>query len=162
MSDVTHLNQMYIHSREQFLILESRFPAGADTSLMAPPGLPVVGYPATGASGAKGVCHGIVAYPLNTQLDTTPISDFTFIFNIIFVIMCFVLGPRLPPFPIPFNICRCASRQLAAAALAVVSLNFQPSLSSPSPFHNSFCHTIITSILIATVFVVDVVVCVNK
>ena len=26
--------------------------------------------------------------------DTTPISDFTFIFNIIFVIMCFVLGPR--------------------------------------------------------------------
>ena len=26
--------------------------------------------------------------------DTTPISDFTFIFNIIFVIMSFVLGPR--------------------------------------------------------------------
>ena len=94
--------------------------------------------------------------------DTTPISDFTFIFNIIFVIMCFVLGSRLTPFPIPFIICRCASRQLAAAALAVVSLNFQPSLSSPSPFHNSFCHTIITSTLIATVFVVDVVVCVNK
>ena len=39
------------------------------TSLMAPPGLPVVGYPATSASGAKGVCHGIVAYPLNTPLD---------------------------------------------------------------------------------------------
>ena len=94
--------------------------------------------------------------------DTTPISDFTFIFNIIFVIMCFVLGPRLIPFPMPFNICRCASRHLAAAALAVVSLNFQPSLSSPSPFHNIFCHTIITSTLIATVFVVDVVVCVNK
>ena len=35
---------------------------------MAPPGLPVVGYPATGAPGAKGVCHGIVAYPLNTPL----------------------------------------------------------------------------------------------
>ena len=30
MSDVTHLNQMYIHSREQFLILESRFPADAE------------------------------------------------------------------------------------------------------------------------------------
>ena len=39
--------------------------------------------------------------------DTTPISDFTFIFNVIFV-MCFVLGPRSTPFPIPFNICRCA------------------------------------------------------
>ena len=38
------------------------------TSLMAPPSLPVVGYPATGASGTKGVCHGIVAYPLNTPL----------------------------------------------------------------------------------------------
>ena len=38
------------------------------TSLMAPHGLPVVGYPATGAPGAKGVCHGIVAYPLNTPL----------------------------------------------------------------------------------------------
>ena len=35
---------------------------------MAPPSLPVVGYPATGAFGAKGVCHGIVAYPLNTPL----------------------------------------------------------------------------------------------
>ena len=28
----------------------------------------IVGYPATGASDAKGVCHGIVAYPLNTPL----------------------------------------------------------------------------------------------
>ena len=38
------------------------------TSLLAPPSLPVVDYPTTGASGAKGVCHGIVAYPLNTPL----------------------------------------------------------------------------------------------
>ena len=45
------------------------------TSLMAPPGLPVVGYPDTGASGAKGVCHGIVAYPLNTPLATTLLSQ---------------------------------------------------------------------------------------
>ena len=37
-------------------------------SLIAPPSLPAVGYPATGASEAKGVCHGIVAYPLNTPL----------------------------------------------------------------------------------------------
>ena len=46
------------------------------TSLMAPPGLPVVGYPATGASGAKGVCHGIVAYPLNTPLASRPLGTF--------------------------------------------------------------------------------------
>ena len=41
---------------------------------MAPPSLPVVGYPATGAFGAKGVCHGIVAYPLNTPLSITAVA----------------------------------------------------------------------------------------
>ena len=61
-----------IHRREQFLILESRFPADVErrhiadgAARFASRWLSGSGY---GRLGAKGVCHGIVAYPLNTPL----------------------------------------------------------------------------------------------
>ena len=113
----------------------------------------------------EGTIRRYLRFPMwNLRVSKRHDSDQRLHIHIQYYFCHYVFCFRAPvtPFPIPLNICRCASRQLAAAALAVVSLNFQPSLSSPSPFHNIFCHTIITSTLIATVFVVDVVVCVNK